>query len=198
MCIILNKISAHWVTTDVLKRAMCLLLFGILVSDVYAGVGPPPVINVHPLDQTVQKGDSVSFTVVATSTTAMTYKWYFNGNVFTGYGQGDPTITVTNVQTANAGVYSVEVKNAGGKVTSSNAVLTVTSAPLQFTSASMATNGFTILLSGPTGLNYVVLASTNLSDWTPISTNAAPTGSVTYTDTTVTNYILRYYKAMVR
>jgi hypothetical protein len=177
---------------------MCLFLFGILMSKVYAGVGPPPVITVQPLDQTVQKGDGVSFTVVATSTTVMTYKWYVNGSVYGGYGNSSSTITISNAQTANAGVYSVQVKNAGGTVTSSNAVLTVISAPLKYTSAGMATNGFTIVLSGPTGSNYVILASTNLKDWTPISTNAAPTGSVTYTDTTITNHSLRFYKATMR
>jgi hypothetical protein len=198
MCIVVNQISARRLTLGVRKRAMCLLLFGILVSKVYAPVGPPPVITVQPLDQTVQKGDSVSFTVVATSSTLITYKWYFNGSLLNGFGQGSPTITFTNVQTANAGVYSVEVKNAGGKVMSADAVLTVLDAPLQCASAKMGTNGFTILLSGPTGSTYVILASTNLMDWTPISTNAAPTGSVTFTDTTATNHSFRYYKAMVR
>jgi len=197
MCIVVNKISVPKMNRDLQKRAMCLFLFGILVSKVYAGVGPPPVITVQPLDRTVQKGGSASFTVVAKSITQLTYKWYFNGNVLNGFGQGTPALTVTNAQTANAGVYSVEVKNAGGKVMSSNAVLKV-NAPLKCASARMATNGFSFLLSGPTGSNYVILASTNLKDWTPISTNTAPTGSVTFTDTTATNHGFRYYKAMVR
>jgi hypothetical protein len=188
----------HRLILGVQKWAMCLLLFGILVSKVYAGVGPPPVIAVQPLDRTVQQGDSASFTVVATSSTLLTYKWYFDGNLLNGYGQGTPTITFTNAQSANAGVYSVEVKNAGGKVTSSNAVLTVVSAPFKCNSAGMATNGFTLSFSGPAGSNYVILASTNLKNWTPISTNPAPTGSVTFTDKTVTNHSFRFYKAMLR
>jgi hypothetical protein len=178
---------------------MCLLLFGILMSQVYAGVGPPPVINVQPLDRTVQEGDTVSFTVAVTSGTALTYKWYFNGNLFNGgYGQGTQTITITNVHSADAGIYSVQVKNAGGSATSSNAVLTVLRTPLRCNSAGMTTNGFNILFSGPAGSNYVILASTNLKSWTPISTNAAPTGSVTFTDKAATNHSARYYRAMLR
>jgi len=180
------------------KGAVLGLFLCFMPHTICHAIGPPPVITVQPLDQTVQKGDTASFTVVATSTTLKTYKWYFNGNVLNGYGQGSPTITFTNVQTVNAGVYSVEVKNAGGKVMSANAVLTVIDPPLKCTSARMATNGFSFLLSGPTGSNYVILASTNLKNWTPISTNAAPTGSVTFTDTTTTNHGFRYYKAMVR
>jgi hypothetical protein len=169
------------------------------MSQVHAGVGPPPVINVQPLDRTVQEGDTVSLTVVVTSGTALTYKWYFNGNLFNGgYGQGTQTITITNIHAASAGLYSVQAKNAGGSVTSSNAVLTVLSAPFRCNSAGMATNGFTLSFSGPAGSNYVILASTNLKNWTPISTNAAPTGSVTFTDKTATNHSARYYRAMLR
>jgi hypothetical protein len=198
MFIAVNRISGNRVFRGALKRAMCLLLFGILVSQVYAGVGPPPVITVQPLDQAVQEGDTSSFTVVATSATTMTYKWYFNGNLLNGYGQGTPTITISNAHAANAGAYYVEVKNAGGKVLSSTAVLTVISAPVQCNSACMTTNGFTLSLSGPAGATYVIWASTNLKDWTPISTNAAPAGSVTFTDTTVANHGMRFYRATVR
>jgi large repetitive protein len=198
MYVVVNTIGAHQLILGVQKRAMCLLLFGILVSKVYAGAGPPPVITVQPLDQTVQEGDSVSFTVTATSATLITYKWYFNENLVNGYGQGTATITITNTQAVHAGVYSVEVKNAGGKTMSSNAVLTVVSAPFKYTSASMTTNGFTMALSGPSGSNYVILASTNLKDWTPIFTNAAPAGRMTFTDTTATNRSSRFYKAMLR
>jgi hypothetical protein len=175
---------------------MCLLLFGILVSKVCAGSGPPPVITVQPLNQTVQEKDTAVFVVLATSSTALSYQWYFDDKKIVHATTS--ILAIDNTTMADAGMYYVIVKNASGTVTSSNAVLTVLSTPLQFTSATMATNGFSILLSGPAGSNYVVLASTNLKEWTPISTNSAPAGSVTYTDTTVTNHSLRFYKAMVR
>ena len=177
---------------------MCLLLFGMLVPKVYAPVGPPPVITVQPLDRTVQEGDNVSFTVIASSATLITFKWYFDGKVCNGFGNGSPTLTISNVQPADAGAYAVEVKNAGGKVMSSNAVLTVRRAPLKCTSAAMATNGFTLSWSGPAGSNFVILTSTNLKDWTPLATNSAPSGSVSFTDPSVTNHPVRLYRARLQ
>jgi len=87
MSVVVNKISPHRLILTLQKLAMCLLLFGILVSKVYAGVGPPPVITVQPLSRTVQKGDSVSFTVVATSATLMTYKMVFQRGYFGRFRQ---------------------------------------------------------------------------------------------------------------
>jgi uncharacterized repeat protein (TIGR01451 family) len=196
MCVAVNKISAQRLTLGVKKRAMCLFLFGILLSKVYAPPGPPPAITVQPLDQTVQEQGTAVFVVEATSGTTISYAWYFNGKRIPTANSS--VLGIDNVTLADAGIYYVTVRNSSGTVTSSNAVLTVLSAPLKFTSASMTTNGFTILLSGPAGSNYVILASANLKDWTPVSTNAAPTGSATFTDTTATNRSLRFYKAAVR
>jgi len=100
--------------------------------------------------------------------------------------------------------YSVEVKNGVGSVTSSNATLvvltTTVSNVVNIVSAGtgMLANGFRIHLSGPSGSNYVIQASTDLKNWTPISTNAAPTGSVSYTDAAATNLLFRYYRAMIQ
>ncbi|PYX29583.1 MAG: hypothetical protein DMG80_14255, partial [Acidobacteria bacterium] len=45
------------------------------------------------------------------------------------------------------------------------------------------------------GQNYVVEASTNLTDWVPVSTNVAEIGSVLFTDVVGTNYPHRFYRA---
>jgi len=44
----------------------------------------------------------------------------------------------------------------------------------------------------------VVQASTDLKKWIAISTNAAPTGTVSFTDTAATNLAYRYYRAVVQ
>jgi VCBS repeat-containing protein len=73
-----------------------------------------------------------------------------------------------------------------------------TNAPLSFDSEAMTINGFELKLSGPMVPSYVIEASTNLTDWTPISTNSGLTGSVVFTDTKATNFSQRYYRAMAR
>jgi hypothetical protein len=59
-------------------------------------------------------------------------------------------------------------------------------------------SGFTFQLSGPAGFTYVIQASTDLVNWVPISTNAAPTGSISFTDTAAKNFAFRYYRAMIQ
>lgn len=90
-------------------------------------VNAPPAILTPPVSQTVTAGDSVSFTVVATDTPAPTYQWRRNGDPLPNATAA--TLTLTNVQAANAGDYDVVVTNSLGLVTSTVAQLTVTPLP---------------------------------------------------------------------
>jgi len=54
---------------------------------------------------------------------------------------------------------------------------------------------FHLTLTGPAGSNAVISASTNLQDWTSLTTNPLVSGMVTYTDTLATNFIRRFYRA---
>lgn len=47
---------------------------------------------------------------------------------------------------------------------------------------------------GPLGLIFVIEASTNLLDWVPLQTNAAPTGSYLFTDPTAATLPTRFYR----
>jgi hypothetical protein len=93
-----------------------------------------PVILSQPLSQTVLVGDTVSFSVAVTGTTPFGYKWIArqtNGStrVLANFGQGMPSITLTNVQLTNTGTYTVSVTNVAtplnSPVTSVGAFLTV-------------------------------------------------------------------------
>jgi hypothetical protein len=86
----------------------------------------PPIITLQPVSQTVNVGDSVTFTVAATGSPAPTYQWCFNSSDLAG--QTNTSLALASVQLTNAGDYSVLVSNPGGSVPSSTAVLTV-SAP---------------------------------------------------------------------
>ncbi len=65
----------------------------------------------------------MTFTVVASSGTAMSYQWYFNKATISGATNN--AYALTNAQVTNAGTYYVTVKNSGGTITSSNAILSV-------------------------------------------------------------------------
>ncbi len=100
----------------------------------------PPAILVQPTNQLVGAGATATFAVTATGTAPLGYQWQVNGtnlvdgtNLFTGgifSGSNTNILAISNVQTNDAGNYSVIVMNAGGSVASSNAVLTVVVSPV--------------------------------------------------------------------
>jgi plastocyanin len=91
-------------------------------------VGDGPVITQHPQSQTAHAGDTVTFRVTATGTLPLSYRWRKDNVTLLTTTNNDTTatLTLTNVQTINAGTYSVGVFNLFGNApVSSNAVLTV-------------------------------------------------------------------------
>jgi len=82
----------------------------------------PSIID-QPADQTVTVGQSTSFSVSASGTPPLMYQWSFDGTNIAG--ATNTTITLNNLQFANAGYYGVLVSNLAGSILSSNAVLTV-------------------------------------------------------------------------
>ena len=69
--------------------------------------------------------------------------------------------------------------------------------PVQFTTANFVTDGqFQLGFLGITGNNYVLQASTNLVNWTAISTNIAPTNAFYLFDSKATNFPHRFYRVL--
>jgi uncharacterized surface protein with fasciclin (FAS1) repeats len=85
----------------------------------------PPVITAHPSPSvTADPGDTVTLSVVATSTQDMTYQWTRNGDDIDGATQA--TLLLSDVQPEDAGTYAVRVSNPAGTVVSNDSVITVT------------------------------------------------------------------------
>src|SRR5437867_4262658 len=96
-----------------------LLILCILLPAASNASGPPPVITVQPVDQTVAYGGTVTFSVTVTCGTALSYQWYKDGllNVDTLLaGEISSTLTLSNVGLLDPGTFYVVVKNAAGTV----------------------------------------------------------------------------------
>jgi len=86
-----------------------------------------PLITRQPLDQTVTASETVVFSVEATGSGALSFQWRFEGNRIVG--ATGPRLTLAGVTLRQAGIYTVEVSNAGGTTASDPARLTVNPSP---------------------------------------------------------------------
>lgn len=93
------------------------------------------LITTNPVSQRVEQGSTVSFSVSASSSSSLTYLWrrVINGstNIAVGApvqsGTLTPTLTLTNVQTANSGFYFVTITPSGKPGVATGATLLVKS-----------------------------------------------------------------------
>ena len=84
-----------------------------------------PSITTQPQSQTKAVGTSVTFSVVASGTAPLSYQW--KKNTVNISGATSSSYTIASVQTGDAATYTCYVSNSCGNVTSSGAVLTVSS-----------------------------------------------------------------------
>jgi len=136
----------------------------------------PPVITQQPQSQAVNAGATVVLSVAVSNLSFMSLQWSFDGTPMASCTNA--SLTIQNVQTNQAGAYSVVMvdQTTGLTTGSSNAFLAVyataaaTLGGLSFSAGQQPQFG----VAGVPGLTYVVLGSSDLIDWEPLATNLAP------------------------
>lgn len=139
-----------------------------------------PTITTPPSTQTTAVGGSAIFSVAATSNPAstLTYQWLKHDDAITGNTSATTaTLTLTNVQAADAAIYTVVVTNPIGSVTSSGAALVITglppviaTPPASLTKVAGTTAVFTVSATGSPTLAY---------QWRKGGTNLTNTANIT-------------------
>lgn len=154
----------------------------------------PPYITAQPASQSVKVGREVVFSVAGGGTATLAYQWRFNDLDIPGATSS--SYTRSNAQTNDAGNYSVVITNAAGTVTSSAALLTVTSVqPLQFDLITyLPSSQIRLGLSGEPGWTIWLQSSSNLTTWAPLTNLPNPGGSLIYTDAFGAGVIQRFYR----
>jgi len=84
-----------------------------------------------------------------------------------------------------------------GNVATVTINVTPVSDQLRFVSMQMTPSGFELQVAGD-AVPYVISASSNLKEWTPIFTNAIPSRTLVYTDTAAQNHPSRFYRVDTR
>ncbi|MDB6028696.1 MAG: hypothetical protein JWM68_4919 [Verrucomicrobiales bacterium] len=82
-----------------------------------------PVIAASPVDQSIVLGGEATFTVSATGTASLSYQWRKDGIDLPG--ATNSTLSLTGVQTSDAGIYTAAVGNMVATVVSPGATLIV-------------------------------------------------------------------------
>jgi len=121
---------------------------GVLTSRVAALiVQTPPIIVTQPQSQTAVAFTTVAFGVDVSGVPPYHYQWRFNGVGLPG--ATNATLVLSNVQSAQAGNYQVEVSNTAGAATSAVATLVVRTPPviIQQPRDTLVTNGYSTSLS---------------------------------------------------
>jgi hypothetical protein len=143
-------------------------------------------------------GDTISTRVNVSGTGPISYQWQLNGtNIL---GATNATLTRINIPITSAGSYQCVISNGLGVVTSPATTLDVTRWPLLFSTTNgvtqMTTNGFSLRITGLAGQGpLIIYASTNLTDWLPVFTNAPAVGSFDFVDPNAANQSSLYYRA---
>jgi Immunoglobulin domain len=157
----------------------------------------PPSVYSSPKNQIVQAGSNATFSVTAFGDMPLYYHWFQDQTNLVAGDTNLTTLSLTNVQLSDAGNYSVIVTNLYGSVTSAPASLVVytNATPTMSIDFGSTNDGFQFDISGVTGLNYSVQASTNLIDWVPLQTNISP---FTFVDTNTVLFPQRFYRSVFK
>ncbi|HEU5072265.1 MAG TPA: immunoglobulin domain-containing protein [Verrucomicrobiae bacterium] len=145
--------------------------YAVVVTNLYGSVTSapavltvqlPPVILQQPQAQTVLWGGRATFSVTATGAPPTTFQWYLNGTNLLA-DETNAVLTLTNVQPAQAGFYSVGVSSPGWVAYSLNAALTVELPPsgvpfITGITPTMASPGAVVTITG-TNFNPVAVSN---------------------------------------
>ncbi len=166
-------------------------------------------ISQQPVAHSAPVGTTTTFSVTASGATTVSYQWRKGGTNIAGNASATTaTLSLTNVQAADAASYDVAVTNLSGTIVSDAALLTVTTAAPVITNSPLtaaATVGaaftFTVTASGtpttytatPLPAGMTIAAATGVISGTPTTvgttsvllgaTNGSGTGNATLTIT---------------
>lgn len=140
-----------------------------------------PTITAQPVGGSAFAGGTVNLSVTASTTTGVTtYQWFRNGVPIAG--ATGSTYTITDLQAASAGTYTVLVSDGRYPVMSQPAVVSLAVAPV----LAISLNGTTVnvTFNSAAGANYTLLYKNDLSDatWSTLQTVPGTGSPITVPD----------------
>jgi hypothetical protein len=164
-----------------------------------------PSIEIPPQSQTNGVGSSMTFSVRARGSVPMGFQWRKGSTPITNFGSSgwivllttNCSITLTNVQLTDSGSYRVVLTNSGSVTPTVNATFTVAVVPATvLRDPQVLANGqVEMKLSGNPNQSYEIQISSNLVNWSALSTIVYTNGLMPFTDATAVGVNNRFYRA---
>ncbi|HTS18900.1 MAG TPA: pectinesterase family protein [Verrucomicrobiae bacterium] len=117
-----------------------------------------PNITSQPVSMVVTAGQTAWFTVGGTGIPSPSYQWLKDGTNL--IAATSATLTITNAQLGNAGMYSVVVSNVAGTIVSTNVALTVIVTPPVASFIANPTSG-----AAPLNVSFMDTSSNSPTGW---------------------------------
>lgn len=128
----MNSSLMQCLNTRLLLAPLLVLVAFLAACGGGGGGGEPapaaPTITSQPSSQTVQAGQTATFSVAAAGDAPLAYQWLRDSSPIAGAVQSSYALASPDIADSN-GRFAVRVSNAAGTVTSADAVLTVTPRP---------------------------------------------------------------------
>jgi hypothetical protein len=160
--------------------------------------GPTPELWSGPFTTPILAlpGSTVTLHYEVLSPLQVTYFWYFNDVPLTT--DGTATLTLTNVNIANEGVYTFLASNVCGTSYAPVAATPLAIKKVILKTGTLTGPGFSLVATGTTRTAFQIEASTNLKDWGVIGVYSNASGAVPITNVNVTGVSARFYRAVLQ
>jgi uncharacterized repeat protein (TIGR01451 family) len=155
----------------------------------------PPSIVSQPKSQTVPAGVTVILSASASGNPVPQCQWFRDGALVCGATNWN--LTLTNFEDSSQGIYQVLASNRGGSAATAPSMLVLNSGLKLDSYTVNPTNGsIQMRLVGAANSSYVIQASVDLLNWTPVATNTPATGLWYFADPEFANFPNRFYRAV--
>jgi hypothetical protein len=174
--------------------------YGAVTSQVAAltVVLMPPEIVVQPHGARTYVGGAATLDVQAGGSAPLRYLWFHDGSAVTNGGRFSGatsfSLSIADVELADAGAYTVTVSNSIGSALSSSATLVVGSIHLDQVSR-LGNGNVQFAVTGLPGDVYRVEGGTNFVAWRVLGFATNSNGSIQFADSNAPVLNLRFYRA---
>jgi hypothetical protein len=160
-----------------------------------------PRIDSQPATQFAASGGRAKFSVTVTTVTPLEFQWQKQSaskDWVAVAGATESELVIDPVTSESAGTYRVVVESECGSLASQPADLILLDEPRIFAARMDPVSGqFKLILSGPPGWNFVVEASGDLVQWSPVFNTTGFDGQVEITDPDSKEHQKRFFRAIM-